>query len=196
MPAIAAIDNTWGAVLIGSWLALLYGVLTLQIYVYNQNYPKDTRFLKSTVAVIWILDTFHTVLIYHKMYTYLITNFGDYDALAHNTWSFNMHVLVTTLVASISQTFFMQRCWRFDKSPVNLALMVVILALALVQLAFGLGLTFSLTEYVQFLNYTVFYEPGIWAVDTWLASAAACDHMVSAAFLRLVVLKRSTIKRT
>ncbi|KZO91406.1 hypothetical protein CALVIDRAFT_568315 [Calocera viscosa TUFC12733] len=112
------------------------------------------------VAVIWILDTFHTVLICHKMHTYLIMKFGDYDALAH-----------------------------IDKSPVNLALMVVILALALVQLAFGLGLTFSLTEYVQFLNYT-------WAVDTWLGSAAACDLMVSVALVRSLVMKRSTIKRT
>ncbi|KAF8526920.1 hypothetical protein BU17DRAFT_61896 [Hysterangium stoloniferum] len=104
MPAVIPIDNTWGknyilhysvaqhrwllltagAVLIGVLVGVLYGILTLQYLV----------------GVIWVLDTLHTIFVTHMVYTYLVTNFGDYLALGHNIWSFNLHVVVTHVPSS------------------------------------------------------------------------------------------------
>lgn len=79
-----------------------------QTYVYYQHYPRDRPVLKGLVGTIWwalprtrspslhltsslrILDTLHTILVTHMVYTYLVTNFGDYTALAGNIWSFNV----------------------------------------------------------------------------------------------------------
>ncbi|KAF8526923.1 hypothetical protein BU17DRAFT_61898 [Hysterangium stoloniferum] len=110
MPAIIPIDNTWGkgyflcystaqrrwlllttgAVFIGVLVGVLYGILTLQMYSYYQKFPKDPSHLKCLVGVIWVLDTLHTIFVTHMVYTYLVTNFGDYLALGHNIWSFNL----------------------------------------------------------------------------------------------------------
>jgi len=188
-----ALDDSWGAVLIGVFLAIfLYGLLTLQVFVYQELFPRDVWWLKCVVASVWILDTSHTIFICHMIYSTLITNFGDYDAIAHNIWSFNINVLITTIVAAISQVFFIHRCWRFDKSIFNTVASAIILCFAAVQFAFGslcAHLTFSLSLYSQFLDYK-------WAVDTWLGSAAATDILVSVALVRSLLMKRNEVQRT
>ncbi|KAF8580207.1 hypothetical protein K439DRAFT_318635 [Ramaria rubella] len=193
MPAVTPIDNTWGAVLMGVFIGIfLYGILTLQMYMYYQRYPKDNLYLKSIVAVIWTFDTVHTVFITHMVYTYLVTGFGDYTALGENIWSFNAHVFITTIVACISQVFFVHRCWMLDRGRLNTVVSIFILLVALVQFVFGMictVLTFRLTEFAQFLKY-------IWAVDTWLGAAATCDILVSAAIVRSLWRSRTGIKRT
>ncbi|EJU01656.1 hypothetical protein DACRYDRAFT_53157 [Dacryopinax primogenitus] len=191
MAAGPAIDASWGAVLIGVFLAIfLYGLLTLQVYVYHDMFPRDVWWLKLVVASVWILDTLHTVFISHLVYTNLITNFGDYEAIEHNGWSFNINVLITTFVAAISQVFFIHRCWRC--TIFNTIASSVILLFACVQFAFGslcTHLTFILTNYSQFLEYK-------WAVDTWLGSAAVTDILVSCALVRSLLMKRNEVQRT
>ncbi|KZO91010.1 hypothetical protein CALVIDRAFT_489690 [Calocera viscosa TUFC12733] len=185
------LDDSWGAVLIGVFLAIfLYGLLTLQVYVYHELFPRDVWWLKLVVASVWILDTLHTIFISHMIYTNLITNFGDYEAIMHNTWSFNINVLITTIVAAISQVFFIHRCWRC--AVLNTVLSGIILLFAAVQFSFGslcTHLTFILSEYAQFLEYK-------WAVDTWLGSAAATDILVSCALVRSLLMKRNEVQRT
>ncbi|KAF8573798.1 hypothetical protein K439DRAFT_1665668 [Ramaria rubella] len=219
MPALIPIDNTWGAVLMGVFVGVFPRMLTLHsdhaawltdwalscahgfrsrrygiatVYMYYQRYPNDNLYLKGIVGTIWTLDTVHTVFVTHMVYTYLVTGFGDYNALAGNIWSFNMHVFLTTVVACVVQTFFVHRCWKLDRGMVNTALSIFILLVALVQLVFGListVLTFRLHEFVQFLKFT-------WTVDTWLGAAATCDILVSAAIVRSLWRSRTGIKRT
>jgi len=138
------------------------------------------------------LDTIHTILVTHMVYTYLVTDFGDYTALQGNIWSFNLHVFVTTIVACMSQIFFIHRCWTLDKGKINTFFSCFILLVAFTQVGFGIActaITFSRTQYVQFLEFT-------WAVDTWLGAAAACDILVSAAIVRSLWRSRTGIPRT
>ncbi|KAF8525781.1 hypothetical protein BU17DRAFT_83269 [Hysterangium stoloniferum] len=192
-----------------------YGILTLQTFSYYQRFPKDRTHLKAIVGSVWVLDTFHTILITHMIYVYLVTNFGDYQALQRNTWSFNLHVMTT--VRSVIN-------YIFQKDVNGILLLQVTRGLHFPSIfhppmlearqkqtqhrdfrfniirgagsnrntAFGLtctALTFTLTEYTQFLKYT-------WAVDTWLGSAALCDILVSAAIVRSLWRSRTGFPRT
>ncbi|RPD54856.1 hypothetical protein L227DRAFT_567057 [Lentinus tigrinus ALCF2SS1-6] len=63
---------------------ILYGMTTLQTFLYWQAYPRDGTFLKSIgvvvslqVAFIWVLETLHTALCIRFLYAYLILGFGD-----------------------------------------------------------------------------------------------------------------------
>ncbi|KAL4068620.1 hypothetical protein V8B97DRAFT_1918705 [Scleroderma yunnanense] len=65
----------------------LYGITTLQTYLYFMNYPNDSVATKLFVMAIWILDTLHVSLMCHALYYYLISNYGFAPALADGTWS-------------------------------------------------------------------------------------------------------------
>ncbi|KAL4073584.1 hypothetical protein J3A83DRAFT_4370859 [Scleroderma citrinum] len=82
------LSDTFGAAFIGGMVtAVLYGITTLQTYLYFMNYPNDSVATKLFVMAIWILDTLHVSLMCHALYYYLISNYGFAPALADGTWS-------------------------------------------------------------------------------------------------------------
>ncbi|KAI0369260.1 hypothetical protein BV20DRAFT_1053325 [Pilatotrama ljubarskyi] len=63
IPASPNLNNTYGALLIGSCLGfMLYGLTVHQAYRYHKMYPSDIPLLKGLVLVILVLETFHTTL--------------------------------------------------------------------------------------------------------------------------------------
>ncbi|KAG2143708.1 hypothetical protein DEU56DRAFT_938788 [Suillus clintonianus] len=82
------INDTFGAGFIGGMVtAILYGITTLQTYLYYVYYPSDTSSLKLLVALIWVMDTLHVSLMCHALYYYLVTSFGDPANLGIGVWS-------------------------------------------------------------------------------------------------------------
>ncbi|KAI6102934.1 hypothetical protein F5141DRAFT_1133830 [Pisolithus sp. B1] len=51
---------------------MLYGLTTLQTYVYYMHYSEDSSFTKFIVALTWILDTLHVSFMCHMLYYYLV----------------------------------------------------------------------------------------------------------------------------
>ncbi|KAF8517027.1 hypothetical protein BU17DRAFT_67145 [Hysterangium stoloniferum] len=140
------------------------------------------------LAICLLLDTFHIALITHMIYVYLVTDFGDYVALQKNIWSINLHVLVTSLVAWISQVFFIFRCWKRSGQKHRQHHFVMF------HISPRDGFTcvrdkFTVTVYAEFQKYT-------WVVDIWLGSAALCDILVSTAIVRSLWKSRTGITRT
>ncbi|OJT15861.1 hypothetical protein TRAPUB_1513 [Trametes pubescens] len=60
LPKVPALDNTFGAVLLGTFVGLiLYGLTLHQSYRYLRLYPNDSRALKCLVAfVVYALEAF------------------------------------------------------------------------------------------------------------------------------------------
>ncbi|OAX31642.1 hypothetical protein K503DRAFT_62068 [Rhizopogon vinicolor AM-OR11-026] len=61
--------------------AIMYGITVLQTYMYYVHYPRDNMSTKLLVALIWVLDTLHVSLMCLALYYYLVTSFGNMDAL-------------------------------------------------------------------------------------------------------------------
>ncbi|OJA11070.1 hypothetical protein AZE42_06925 [Rhizopogon vesiculosus] len=77
-----------GAGFIGGMIAaIMYGITTLQTYLYYVYFPRDSHSLKFLVALIWVLDTLHVSFMCHALYHYLVSSFGDADALTTAIWS-------------------------------------------------------------------------------------------------------------
>ncbi|PIL36499.1 hypothetical protein GSI_00188 [Ganoderma sinense ZZ0214-1] len=85
---------------------ILYGITTLQTFIYFQKYPEDGRFLKYYYSEFFllvarsvfrrmflilqtdrILDTLHTAFCLDFVYSYLITNYGNAKYFIHTDWS-------------------------------------------------------------------------------------------------------------
>ncbi|KAI6021795.1 hypothetical protein BKA83DRAFT_4287630 [Pisolithus microcarpus] len=73
---------------------MLYGVTTLQTYVYYMHYSEDASTVKFLVGAVWILDTLHVAFMCHILYYYLITNYGVLTSLEYDVWSFPASLLV------------------------------------------------------------------------------------------------------
>ncbi|RPD79131.1 hypothetical protein L226DRAFT_241453 [Lentinus tigrinus ALCF2SS1-7] len=117
--AIPALHNTLGAAYIGNILAAcLYGLTTLQTFIYYNRSPKDSAVLKTLVAMLWFLDTLHLALISHTVYEYTVTDFGNFIALLEPTWSVLAQVIVTGVSDGIVRGIFCYRIWMLSNQHI------------------------------------------------------------------------------
>ncbi|KAI0361298.1 hypothetical protein OH77DRAFT_415673 [Trametes cingulata] len=86
-PALPALDNTFGAMFLGTVFGqMLYGLTVYQTYKYFRLFAKDTLFHKVLVLTVLVLETFHAVLCIHVCYYYVITNYFNPVALTKDIW--------------------------------------------------------------------------------------------------------------
>lgn len=194
-------DETFGATFIGTIVAtLLYGIMTLQTYIYWARYVNDSTFDRMFVLVLWIVDTFQLVCICHMEYYYVITNYANPTALQFNNWSLNTEVGLTAVITFMVQGFFAQRAWfftkrvgsRFTTTRRTQILGVVIGFVSLTQLAFGLSsfaMTWVLGRFSRFIEYR-------WLVGVWLGSAALGDILVVYMLSTALMTQRTGFGRT
>nr|GAT51675.1 predicted protein [Mycena chlorophos] len=90
------------------------GVLTLQAFVYYENFPKDHIVLKLLVAAVWVLDLAHLILVSQSCYHYLIGSWGDSAALLVSTTELDLHLVFVGFACFICQCFFISRIWSFS----------------------------------------------------------------------------------
>ncbi|KAI9437001.1 hypothetical protein H4582DRAFT_2129800 [Lactarius indigo] len=108
MPALIPVNNTLGALFIGTILSsIIYGVTWLQVYsYYNSHSSRDRWPLKSFVAFLMytfskalpfqpmivtshptrLIDSANVAFVIHTNYYTSVTNFGDYQSLRFVPW--------------------------------------------------------------------------------------------------------------
>ncbi|KAI6158170.1 hypothetical protein BKA82DRAFT_4067986 [Pisolithus tinctorius] len=138
---MASIDltNTWGAAFIGGMVTLvLYGITTLQTYLYFMNYPNDDVPTKLFVVAIWALDTAHITLMCHALYYYLVSSYGVVTSLAYGVWSLFASVAVNLTIACAVQAFFTVKIFYLCRPRLRWLVTVPIIITVLLHLGFGL----------------------------------------------------------
>ncbi|KAF7349889.1 ANK-REP-REGION domain-containing protein [Mycena venus] len=111
------IGSTYGALLIGVYFAIFFqGILTVQAYIYYDSFPDDSRGMKVLVAIVWLFDFVHLVLICQTEYHYLVTNWGNQQALLETTIPLDLHLILLTLASLTCQAFFLNRVWKFSRN--------------------------------------------------------------------------------
>ncbi|KAI9440963.1 hypothetical protein H4582DRAFT_1509335 [Lactarius indigo] len=133
MPALIPVDNTLGALLIGTVLSsILYGVTWLQVYYYyNSHCSRDRWPLKSFVAFLMLVDTVNLVFVVHEPYRDIITNFGDYEssALRQLSWGQSAITLSTNVLEVSVQHFYAYRIYRLGRGSPYLPAAISVVSL-------------------------------------------------------------------
>ncbi|KAF8142604.1 hypothetical protein K438DRAFT_1994771 [Mycena galopus ATCC 62051] len=112
---MALLDSSDGALLIGVLVSTFFqGVLSVQAYIYYENFPEDPLSLKALVGFVWTLDFVHLVLICQAMYNYLVTNRGNVAALGLTTIQLDLHLVFLSVATITCQAYFLHRVWRFS----------------------------------------------------------------------------------
>ncbi|KAG6334622.1 hypothetical protein ID866_4463 [Astraeus odoratus] len=97
---------------IGTMIALiLYGITCIQAFFYFQTYTRDHKALKSTVALVLVLETVHAALSISLLDYYLVKNYGQVQALQTATWIGTTMYTVGLLIDLVIYLYFTWRIW-------------------------------------------------------------------------------------
>lgn len=184
------VDTTYGRTFLGLIIsAILFGVTILQTFLYYRNYPKDPKFIKIMVFVLWALDLAQLVLSTITIYWYLVTNFNNPPALAKTFWSMNVQTDCNGLIGLIVECFFARRVFILSK---NYFLTGVILLLSLIH--FALGIVFTIDSFA--LPSASDFDQLIWVTSAGLGSAAAADILVAISLCYYLLKSKTGFSRT
>ncbi|KIP08630.1 hypothetical protein PHLGIDRAFT_69091, partial [Phlebiopsis gigantea 11061_1 CR5-6] len=66
----------------------LFGVLSLQVYLYHYAFPNDGPFRKILVSIVYVLDTAQTFVVTGDVFQVYAKHYGEVDQLSamHNEW--------------------------------------------------------------------------------------------------------------
>jgi len=138
------VGNTWGATLVGLIMAsILYGITTLQVYIYFVKYPHDPRRMKVLAFTVWILDTASLALVCDGVYGYLVTDVGDPSRRLRVNRSLDVDPLVMGCIAFLTHAYLGARVWRVCNKNIILGAVLGILACS----CFGIAISITVMSF-------------------------------------------------
>ncbi|KAI0707330.1 hypothetical protein C8Q76DRAFT_800670 [Earliella scabrosa] len=125
----------------------LYGISTLQTYVYLMRFPRDRPELKAWVLLVWGLDSVNVILVCHGLYYWawgMVSDSSDpekgndHEALAKR--SFCVSAVLNLTVAAVVQCFFIKRIHKLCHTRLaRYTLPSIMTVLVLSHVGFGAG---------------------------------------------------------
>ncbi|KAJ7439376.1 hypothetical protein FB451DRAFT_1570000 [Mycena latifolia] len=110
-------NTTLGAYEIGVLTSYaLFGVTTIQAYVYYSRFPQDPRVLKLLVAFVWSCEMAHAVCIGHTLYGMTVFDFAHPELLLLVPKSLATAVMFSGIIGAAVQVFFAFRIYGVSKS--------------------------------------------------------------------------------
>ncbi|KAI0833826.1 hypothetical protein BC628DRAFT_1414558 [Trametes gibbosa] len=117
-PPFPSLDNTYGILLIGTCLeSVLYGIIMHQAYRYTRSplFKGDSVFVRYTVALVMILQTWHSALSLHATYYCLVSNYSVPPELLRGAWTANLLPVSMGVTVLVCQSFFVFRIWYLNQ---------------------------------------------------------------------------------
>ncbi|KAI0706370.1 hypothetical protein C8Q76DRAFT_156810 [Earliella scabrosa] len=188
---VPALDDTFGSVLVGTFVGLLlYGITLHQSYRYGRNYTKDRTILKALVATVLLLETFNTVLSAHICYYYLVSNYFEPRKLLFGSWSVRLLPLSSGLVICTSQSFFARRVIVVGEMYRWVAFVAI--ALLIGELGFFAAATaeaFIRPSFASFSHVT-------WLISSGSGMAVTADLLLTTVLIISLRKSRTGVRRT
>lgn len=142
---------TFGAMYIGGTIAvMMYGITSLQTYLYYVYYPNDPASMKWLVAFVWVLETLQTAFVTHAIYYYVIANYMNPLALLDGVWSLFSSVGLNVFIAFVVQCFFTKRIWSLCSTRTRYWLLPLIAIVVFAHLCFGMETVGLLAQRKEF----------------------------------------------
>ncbi|KAG7441277.1 uncharacterized protein BT62DRAFT_1046361 [Guyanagaster necrorhizus] len=158
----------------------LFGITTLQTYLYFHNYPRDTTLHRLSVGVLYLLDTLHLALTIHAMYFYIVTNRGRglVEAGPEIVWSIKLQVAVMVVIILFVQSLYALRIWLL--SGYHRGFLRYLAALSVVG-GFGIGIALTYEIYMTRTFPSLSSDDKSWAMESSLAASTLIDFVLALA---------------
>ncbi|KAF8910655.1 hypothetical protein CPB84DRAFT_1702355 [Gymnopilus junonius] len=169
----------------------LFGVLSMQVYVYYLAFPNDPRGTKALVYGVYAAEVAQTLMLADKAFQTFATGFGNIEAIANGGSLWFSIPIISSVVAFVVQVFYAYRIYVLAKSYIVSAL---IFLLALFQLGGGIAtgiIAHQVTLFTDFLITKTFIATGVWN-----GGSAACDVVIAAGMTYYLSKRKSAWKPT
>ncbi|KAJ6528725.1 hypothetical protein DFH09DRAFT_157098 [Mycena vulgaris] len=185
MSDIDDLNGTLGATLVGAVLGtFLFGIETLQTFNYYRDFPRDSRLLKSTVALVWFLELGHTMSAWHALYSQSVIFYGQPQYISSPPLSEEMTILFAAILYTVVQTFFANRVRVLSG---NWHVMTIASCLSLLRFIANMG---SLALLLHYSRVSILLQ-WRWLVSTALALGLTVDILITASMCHFLRRMRS-----
>lgn len=165
---------TIGPAVVGSMIAgYLFGCSTMQTYTYYKRFPGDRRVFQILVAVVMMLTFGHIICIMYWTWTLTVTGYENPDGVTIFSSSRDANIVLTPLISTLVQMFFIYRLFKFSGSR-TIAAFCGILSI--------LNLTGTLVDAAKALDISTnrtTENARNWLTILTLVAAAACDLVIT-----------------
>ncbi|KAI0339689.1 hypothetical protein BDW22DRAFT_1361266 [Trametopsis cervina] len=186
-------DNTIGAYLIGNTIAaILYGITTVQVYIYYTRPSNDSRVFKCLIFVLWLLDTAEQALFSSLLYHYAVKNFANPAALALIPSTISPVAIVCAVSDVCVRSIFVFRLWKFSDGRMRFPVLLIAI-LTFVSLLAGLALASVCVHFTTLLDIT---DHASWILYVTFSCGAAADIVIAASMCYTLWAHRTHSPRT
>ncbi|KAI6104356.1 hypothetical protein F5141DRAFT_186349 [Pisolithus sp. B1] len=156
--------------------SMIYGITTLQTYVYYMHYTEDALILKLLVAAVWVLDTVHISFMMHALYYYQVINYGVPTSFEYIIWTLPGSDLMNVFIVFAVQCFFAHQIYWLCRPQVKWWVTAPIMVLVLAQLGFG-----AETDIIEMIYHNPSIVPQImyYGVTPAVATIALAEVMIT-----------------
>ncbi|KAF8955132.1 hypothetical protein BDZ97DRAFT_2081100 [Flammula alnicola] len=161
----------------------LFGVLSVQTYVYYLNFPDDKTWHKILVYGTFIFEVVQTALSTSVLYFWFATGFGNLIDLGHVNLSPIETPIFCGLISGVVQCFFAYRIFVLQRSYWWICIVIVLTAIAQTV---GAIVSFKLQEYALFHENVLFPQ----SANLWLIADPVCDVLISGTMLWLYYYRK------
>ncbi|KAJ7839533.1 hypothetical protein B0H14DRAFT_3458590 [Mycena olivaceomarginata] len=182
---------TIGACEIGDLITYaLFGVTTVQAYIYYGRFPNDDSKLKALVTFVWVCLLVEVVTAGHAIYTLTISDFGQFfQSLGPAPKSVGISFFAGGITVVAVQGFFSYRIYAFTK---KLYIPMISWCMLFVRL---LGTTAVFVTVLQMTSLFAYQERWGWLLTTVWCISAANDLTITAALVANLISHRSHIHK-
>lgn len=187
---MAVFDLILGPILMGTMMnVLLMGVMIVQCYVYFERYKGDKPWIKATVGFLLLLDALSSSFGMAMTYNYLVTNFGNVNAIQVTNTGIDPYPLLTGITALVVQSFF---AWRIQVLTKSKLLAAIIAALSIVQMLASLGTMIGGLIVKEFVKLKQIKQISL----IWLFGSVVTDAIITLSLVQFLRNKKTGFPST
>ncbi|KAL0952695.1 hypothetical protein HGRIS_006933 [Hohenbuehelia grisea] len=166
---------------------MLYGVLVVQVYIYQISFPKDKLFMKALVYGVLVFETIQSALCTADLYYWFSVGFGDMRHLANPYVSPFDTPMMSSLISLTVQAWFCYRIWVLNRK--YLWLILVIIPISVVQAVFAI---MGAVNGHRIGDFILGAQSRVYNVHVWLIGNAVADILIAGAMSHLLLSARQT----
>ncbi|EKM52282.1 uncharacterized protein PHACADRAFT_260563 [Phanerochaete carnosa HHB-10118-sp] len=163
----------------------LYGVLSVQVYLYHLAFPKDSRVVKALVYSVFLIETTQTVLVTHDAFNAYAKGYGNIVALGSAQLEWLAVPIFSGIVSATVQMYYAYRVSVLSGSR------VLGLGICLIALLQGSSAVAQGAQAFKIGNFADLATEAFASCTVWLAGSAACDVII-AGCMTFLLLKNDT----
>jgi len=185
----AQFSETYGGSLICCMVSLpIYGISLLQAYMYYLNYPRDSRWIKTMVALLMIFGSAHTWMTCHTVYHYSILSYSNPLSLIDGEWSVYTANALGIPICVLIQIYFSRMVYLLAKKQWKIPVIITFGILIVAQIAFGIFVSVQMFRLWELPKLTQLVYPAL----VPLYSIRVVSDTITAVALCLVLYEATT----